>query len=658
MTLSKNKKSNSLRPKTQISSFFHPSSKTLHSSDSLQSPRNVSYPAPTFSQAMMEENIENAEAIITKWDLNSSSYKKVTALFRHDRKEAKEYIKSVKKLQLAMQYLLSENSTSSKLVLAQTLMQTAMVRLENEFYRKLSENRHQLDPESISSRSAGGSSKLDEDESEAELELVGKTITEVERVSALAMSDLKSIADCMISSGYGKECVKIYKIIRKSIVDEGLYRLRIVRFRSSQIHKMNWEALVGMIKNWLNAIKIALKTLLSGEKILCDRVFSASETIRESCFYEITKEGATSLFRFPELVAKCKKSPERIFQLMEMYEAFSDVWPEIESIFGSESNSGIRSQALSSLTKLGDSIYSILKEFESTTQKDSSKTLVLGGGTHPMTRSVMDYLSSLADYNGVLSAILAEYPPPQESFFETTASADGSTPAAASVYLAWLILVLLCKLDAKAELYKDVSLSYLFLANNLHFIVEKVRTTNLKLLLGDDWISKHTKKVHQYASNYETLAWTDVFSSLPENTMELSSEMVNESFRRFNAAFEEAYRKQTSWIVEDGKLRDSLKKSIAKNLVPKFREFYEANLAFLTGEKNLELLVRLSPDDLGNYLSDLFCGNSASGSSMSSSSWPSQLRLPRRNILRPPSPLTPWPLPAMSPKPKEPNMCS
>nr|DAD43207.1 TPA_asm: hypothetical protein HUJ06_001437 [Nelumbo nucifera] len=35
------------------------------------------------------------------------------------------------------------------------------------------------------------------------------------------MSDLKSIANCMISSGYGKECVKIYKIIRKSIVDEG-----------------------------------------------------------------------------------------------------------------------------------------------------------------------------------------------------------------------------------------------------------------------------------------------------------------------------------------------------------------------------------------------------------------------------------------------------
>ncbi|KAM1175816.1 hypothetical protein ACFX19_028769 [Malus domestica] len=53
---------------------------------------------------------------------------------------------------------------------------------------------------------------------------------------------------------------------------------------------------------------------------------------------------------------------------------------------------------------------------------------------------------------------------------------DGSTPAV-SVHLACLILVLLCKLDMKADICKDVSLSYLFLANNLHFIVENAQQT-------------------------------------------------------------------------------------------------------------------------------------------------------------------------------------
>ncbi|KAM1069306.1 hypothetical protein ACFX13_001267 [Malus domestica] len=131
---------------------------------------------------------------------------------------------------------------------------------------------------------------------------------------------------------------------------------------------------------------------------------------------------------------------------------------------------------------------------------------------------------------------------------------DGSTPAV-SVHLACLILVLLCKLDMKADIYKDVSLSYLFLANNLHFIVENVQQTpNLKLLVGEDWVTEHANKVKLYASNYESTTRTKVLSSLPEKSSEISPEMAKECFKRFNARL----KKQTSWAVEDGKLRELL----------------------------------------------------------------------------------------------------
>ncbi|XWS75054.1 hypothetical protein CRYUN_Cryun01aG0052300 [Craigia yunnanensis] len=169
-----------------------------------------------------------------------------------------------------------------------------------------------------------------------------------------------------------------------------------------------------------------------------------------------------------------------------------------------------------------------------------------------------------------------------------------------------LILLLLCKLDRKAELYKDVSLSYLFLANNLQFIIDQVQTSKLKYLLGEEWLSRHTKKIKQYALNYESVAWNKVFSSLPERTSSvLSPEAVKDCFRRFNDAFEEKYMKQILWIAPDGKLRDELKVSIARKLVPAYREFYETYLVTVSGEKNLEVLVRIAPDDLGNYLSDL-----------------------------------------------------
>ncbi|KAM1253157.1 hypothetical protein ACFX2J_041078 [Malus domestica] len=616
--------STTLAPRKGMSCLFSFSHVKNHSSYTPSSTSTDPKPSSTLSLSMMEENIETAEFIITKWDPNSSSYTKLTSIFQSSRKEAKQLLKSVKDLRSAMHVLVHESSPSSKLVLAQNLMQTAMKRLEREFYEILSANRRHLDPESVSSRTSIGSCTFNgEDEGGSEeLEIVGGSITEVERVSALAMADLKSIADCMISSGYGHECVKIYKVIRESIVDEGLYRLGIQQFKSSQIHKMDSEGLENIIMNWMDAAKIAVKALFHGEKVLCDHVFSASETIADSCFYEITKGGATTLFRFPELIVKNKKCRERIFWQLELYEVFSNLWPEIESIFTSASTQAIKLKALASWLKLSDSVQSSLSVFESTIQKDSSKFLASGGRIHPLTQSVMNLVSSLADHHGALSDILADYPPPknQVSHFKSPMADDGSTPAA-SVHLAWLILVLMCKLDTKAEIYKDASLSYLFLANNLQFIVEKVQQTpNLKLLLGEDWVTEHTKKVKLYASNYESTAWTKVLSSLPEKSSETSPEMARECFKRFNAAFEEAYRKQTSWIVEDRKLRDDLKVSIEQKLVPRYQEFYETYMVMQSGEKNLELLVRYSPDDLGNYLSDLFHRTSTSVSSTTSSS--------------------------------------
>ncbi|GMI83400.1 exocyst subunit exo70 family protein H2 [Hibiscus trionum] len=583
--------------------------------------------SPTsLTASMAEQSIRNAESIITKWDVNSSSLTTVTPLFHHNRKEAKHYLKCVTALRQSMHFLVSsQNSSPHNLVLAQNLMQIAMKRLQKEFYRILSSNRERLDPESVStSLSSDGSASFhyddDEDEVVDRLKIAGESISEVERVSALAMADLKVIAECMSSSGYGKECVKIYKLFRKSIVDRGLYLMGIEKFKSSKISKMNRESLDQTVKNWLNAANIAVKSLFNGEKILCDHVFSASQTTRDACFAEIAMEGAKNLFKFPELIAQNKNShPERIFRLLELHSAISELLPEIESIFNVELTSAIKFQALSSLQKVGDSVHTILTNFESTIRKDSSKTPVPGGGIHPLTQSAMNYISSLSDYDRILSDILSVYPSVEtprfpDSYFNNPTVVEAPKQAA-SIHLAWLILVLLCKIDSKAQLYKDLSLSYLFLANNLQFIVNQVQTSNLQHLLGQQWLSRHTQKIKQYAQSYESVAWNRVFKPLSESertTSELSNEAVKECFKRFNAAFEEVYMKQVLWSVADGKLRDELKVSIAGKLVPVYKEFYEtySNADF----------VRISPDDLGNYLSDLFHGTRISPGSLSASS--------------------------------------
>ncbi|PON89564.1 Exocyst complex protein [Trema orientale] len=607
----------------------------------LNSPSRSTIPPPSpthrsFSDSIMEENIEIAQSLIQKWDSNDVAY-----LFSGDRQEARQYLNAVKDLQSSMHYFISQSTGSENLVRAQILMQAAMKRLQKEFYQILSSNRQYLDPESVSNHSSRAStiSSLSdfEDELEDELRATTESISEVERVSMAAMADLKSIADCMISSGYGKECVKIYNIIRKSIVDEGLYHLGVEKMTNSQIQKTEWDVLELKIKSWLNAVKVAVKTLFYGERILCDHVFSASASIRESCFSEIVGEGANALFGFPEMVAKTKKSPEKMFRTLDLYEAISDLWPEIDSIFSYESTSAVRSHAVNSLVRLGEAVRTILADFESAITKDTSKAPVQGGGVHPLTRYVMNYIAFLADYGELLADIVADWPlavnsPLPESYFGSPDSDhDGSLSSSISVRMAWLVLVLLCKLDGKAELYRDVSLSYLFLANNLQYVVVKVRNSNLRLLLGEDWVAKHEEKVKQYASNYERVGWSKVFAALPEDpTAEISTDMAKNYFRRITAAFEEAYRKQTAWVVPDPNLRDEVKVSVARKLVTPYRAYYEKHRVGLVRECGSDALVRYAPENIDNYLSDLFFGAGSVGGSVSSSSSSSHSRGGRR----------------------------
>jgi len=623
-------------------SFFSSSSPKYHPS----SPSSfTSFPASplnqNFTQAMMEETVETADSVIRKWDPNTPSFTKIVSLFNHSRKEAKEFIRCVRDLRRAMHFLVSQDSQSPKLALAQTLMQIAMARLEKEFFQILSSNRDKLDPESVSGQSSISSNSEfedvmgsdDDDESDNEMRKAGESITQVEKASAMVMSDLKAIAESMISCGYGKECVKIYKRVRKSIVDEGLSLLGIEIYKGSRFHRTDWVTLEHMIKNWIKAAKIGVATLFRGEKLLCDHVFSASNSTRESCFYEIANEAATNLFKFPEFVAKEKKSHERIFPLMDLQAAISDLWQDIEMIFHFDAVAGVKSQALTSLQKLKVSIHSAVTDFESIIQKDTTKALTPGGGIHKLTRTTMNFISSLSKYSGVLSEILADHPLPRntrllESYVRAPISEDEQHNHALSVHFAWLILVLLCKLDTKAEHYKDVSLSYLFLANNLQLIIETVHSTPLRNLLGDDWLNKHEDKLCAYAGNYEIAAWSNVFMSLPEEPTDLSPEEAKIYFRRFHTAFEEAYMKQSSRVVPNAKLRDELKVSIAKKLVPEYREFYRKYLPMLGQERNIEILVRFKPDNLENYISDLFHGtpihaSSSFSSSSSSSSWKS-----------------------------------
>ncbi|XP_008789001.1 exocyst complex component EXO70H1-like [Phoenix dactylifera] len=605
--------------------------------------RSLAPPSPHRRQqqssaaTMMEDKVTAVEAIITKWDPNASSFAKITSLFYQDRAEAHRFLLAVSDLQRAMLDFASDKgnlvSGSDALVRAQTLMQAAMRRLEKEFDQILSANRDRLDPESVSARSSRSSVSDAEDDvggsSEDDIRAAGESIGEVERAAAIAMADLHAIAETMMSAGYGKECFRIYKILRKSIIDECLYRLGFEKLSPSQIQKMDWESLDSKIRTWLAASRVAVKTLFSGERILLDHVFAGSDSIREACFADIARDAAVQFLSFPELVAKSKRSPEKMFRILDLHDAIAELWPEIEPVFSFESTAAVPTQALNSLVKLADAARATIADFEVAMQKDTSKSPIPGGGIHPLTRYSMNFVALLADYDAALADIFADSTLHMPSslpdfFFDTSQASAPPSPAPSSaastsnyeenpgspvaVRLARLILVLLCKLDDKAGLYREVSLSYLFLANNLQYIVNKIRGSRLSHLLGEEWATRHAAKARQYASNFERLGWSKVAAAIPAG--EVGPAEMRERMRAFNAGLEKACRNQAEWVVADAGMREVVRAVVRGMIVPAYRGFYVKCRA----ELGDSAVVKFSPEDVGSRLSELFSGSDGSDS--------------------------------------------
>ncbi|GJS66384.1 exocyst complex component EXO70H1-like protein [Tanacetum coccineum] len=321
------------------------------SPSSLRSSTSSPYSSSS-SECMMEENIKNAHVIIQKWEIKGH----FISIFHHDTtEEATNFVNCVKRLHRAMSFLASHDSVSEKLTLAQGLMQIAMKRLETEFRLILLNIGEYLQPDQSVSISWSASSVDSEDEQ---------------------LSSLRLIAETMISCGYGVECIDVYKIIRKSTIDEALFHLGI--------H---------------------------------EHFFSYQE-LKNTPLVKFLDDGT-------------------------LHNSITDLWPEIESIFSNESVSSVKILALESLQKLAKSVRRVLSKLELSIHKNSSKiTVSASGGIHPLNDSVMNYLSSLANYGSSLSDIIIGYndlPVEQQSL------------AVFPVKLSRSFLVHLFKLERKAK---------------------------------------------------------------------------------------------------------------------------------------------------------------------------------------------------------------
>lgn len=208
-------------------------------------------------------------------------------------------------------------------------------------------------------------------------------ICKIDMIPIDAEHDLRSIAERMVTVGYGKACVQIYMLTRKSVIEECLYKIGVEQLSKSHLHKTEGAILDSKIKTWIRTMKIAVRVLFASEKHLFHGIFVGFNRIMDLCFAEVAKEPTMKLLGFGESLGMGRKSSDRLFGALDMYDSLSKLMPDIDTVFFQECCVGRRTQASGVLIRLGKAAQGIFIEFKNAVHRENSKTPIPSRIIHP-----------------------------------------------------------------------------------------------------------------------------------------------------------------------------------------------------------------------------------------------------------------------------------
>ncbi|KAG9140096.1 hypothetical protein Leryth_021130 [Lithospermum erythrorhizon] len=568
----------------------------------------------------IEERLNVAQTKVYYWE------KEQTMIWDFGPEESNDYLMAVEETQRLIESLSVCKDTEEDVLLrrAHDVLQTAMVRLEEEFKHLLVQNRQPFEPEHMSFRSneeddgsiiSFGEESVD-DMVQRDSMSRGSDEYIIELVHPTVIPDLKRIANLMFDLNYGRECSQAFINIRKDALDDCLYVLEVEKLSIEDVLTMEWKTLNARIRRWIRAMKLFVRVYLASEKWLVDQIFGELESVGSFCFAESSRASFFQLLNFGEAITIGPHQPEKLICFLDMYEVLEELISDIDVLYFDETGSGIRLGCQEILRRLGDCAKATFLEFENSVASSTTSTPFRGGGIHHLTRYVMNYIKALTNYNDTLNVLLSDHEKTDlvSSTPDTSPASDGdgenSRPSAVGQHFRSFISTLETNLEEKSKLYKDDALGNLFLMNNIHYMAEKEKISELRATLGDNFIRKHNGKFQKHAMNYERATWSSILSLLRDEGLNnpgsssISKTLLKERLQNFYLAFEEVYRSQTAWSILDTQLREDLRISTSLKVIQAYRTFVGRHTNNISDK-----YIKYNADDLESFLLDFFEGS-------------------------------------------------
>ncbi|XP_074317061.1 exocyst complex component EXO70E2-like [Silene latifolia] len=530
------------------------------------------------------EKLNSAKEKIKDWTLNLSM------ICESGPEVASEFIEAVQEVLSLLDRLRNmgqeENEVNENISQAEVVLQDAMARLEEEMVYILVQKRQSYEPYTAEDDGSEG----DDTSAVNEPDEINFDLIDPESITFLI-----SIKNTMFSAGYHEQFCAAYTKTQKEALEECLVSLGMEKHSMDELLKMEWSILDSKIKTWFRVIKTAIQVYLKAEKRLCSQIFGVSSHLAFLCFVNTTKSSISRLLIIGNAMSLGRHTPEKLFSLLDMYEALAKVHEEINTLFSDDDGSIVRAEFEEVMSKLGVSAKETFLGFGETILSDPSIDPFPGGGVHPLTSYVMNFIIVyLPDYCGTLDTLLQE---------------KGKEDNMLGSHLRSLGDKLITNLEKKSLLYKDVALQNVFMMNNLHYLQHKVMGSELRGRIGDGWIRTQIVNYQKNATSYVRNTWGSVVAGLRDDGTASGSgsgvkAILKEKIRVFNVAFEDVYRNQTGWIIREEQLKDELKISISQKVILAYQSFLGRNARY-----NIQKYVKYESEDLEKLLQDFFEGS-------------------------------------------------
>ncbi|KAF3336484.1 exocyst complex component EXO70A1-like protein [Carex littledalei] len=473
--------------------------------------RPIQVPAIARGHENVSKSLKKTKIIISQFDRLRETE---VVIFKGPSENLDGFIEAMDQLLRILQFFNSRKSyktSESTLLHVNSLLDDAAKMAETEFNKMLIALSKPVDPMSsfkclpskanahavLTTDIDNSSNSSRRDELETNISQEAPAYILLTLISSRYIPQLHNLAVRLVLAGHHIDA-------RANALQQSLYGLGVQKIGTDELQKMQWESIQAKFPTWIDLMRIInyckfanfifVKLLFAGRK-LCDEVLQRIEKpFLDRCFVEATSSSLATLLSFGEAVVKIKKTPDKLYMLLDVYETMCELQPE--AMFVSNEHNKIM-QWFFVRTRLVTVSAEILLGFRELIVKDPTTNLFPDGGVHPLSRYTMNYLKFLLDHQAALTQILLEYK-----------TGDQEEGLQFGPIILRILQALQSSVEAKSKHYKDQGQSHLFLVNNIHYMVTSVHKTEAaKELLGDDWTQRQRRVVQLNANQYRRLSW-------------------------------------------------------------------------------------------------------------------------------------------------------